>query len=144
MYPFQNDDLYWMKWLEVNSFDMNKTVSSFTQYLEWRQAEKLDTIHLEDWSYYQSEYPAFLDSVDKIGRPTTEIWLSDWNVRKAMISGNSDQLLRWMVYLAEMGMRRLFQIRAQNIGTNISGGIELIDYLGFNMITHGCPRCKKI
>lgn len=120
---------------------MTKASKHFLQNLEWRDEQKIDTIHLEDWSYFQAEYPAFQDSFDKTGRPIIEIWFSEWNIRQAVISGRSKQVIRWLIYNLEMGMRRVFQTRA-NGHTNVTGAIEIIDYAGLNILTQGCASCK--
>lgn len=125
----------------ANSFDLTKTRTHFLQNLKWREDQKIDTIHSEDWSYFQDEYPAFQDSFDKTGRPIIEVWFTEWNIRQAVMGGRSRQVIRWFIYNLEMGMRSLFLKRADG-STNATGFIEIIDYSDMSILTQGCASCK--
>jgi len=80
------------------------------------------------------------DTVDKTGRPIFELWLTDWDVRKAAVTGKLKKLHRGAVYRMESQWRQTFEARAQ--GLNITQGTVLVDTEGTNVITHMCPTCK--
>lgn len=39
------------------------------QNLKWREDNKMDTIHTEDWSDMEAEYPYHIEGFDKQGQP---------------------------------------------------------------------------
>lgn len=123
-----------------NSFNLNKTSNQFLKNLKWRQRESIDTMHLEDWSYFLNQCPEFHDTVDKIGRPIIQVWFSDWNIRQVVISGRTRLLIRWLIYNVEMGMRRIFNSRLEG-KTTAGRVIEILDYSGVNVLTQGCISC---
>lgn len=45
----------------------------------------MDTIHQENWSDMQHEFPYYIDGVDKQGRPVITAIVRDWDIRNAVM-----------------------------------------------------------
>ncbi|CAL8070605.1 unnamed protein product [Orchesella dallaii] len=116
--------------------------SSGFKHLEWRAKEKIDTIDKEDWEDIIKEYPVFFDNVDKQGRSVAEYWMSDWNVRQALLTGKLSKLTRLLTYCMESQTRLLYEARAQ--GSNVTQGTILVDLEGVNIIQQVCPNCLPV
>ncbi|CAL8070784.1 unnamed protein product [Orchesella dallaii] len=138
VYKFAQDDLYLLKWLAASNFNVRNAAKQLTSHLEWRAKEKIDTIDKEDWDIIK-EYPIFFDTVDKQGRSVAEAWLSEWNVRQAVVTGSLKKLARLVTYTMETQTRLLYEARAQ--GSNVTQGTILVDLEGVNIIQHVCPVC---
>lgn len=118
---------------------MKLAIKMFEDHLSWRAKHQIDTIHLEDWSSFLEDFPVYSDTFDKIGRPAAEVWISDWDIRKAVMSGRGKRLARWYAYLLDTTQTRLYATRRS--GVNVTGAIGIFDFNGFNFFKQGCPSC---
>lgn len=98
---------------------------------------------MEDWTQYREEYPIYTDTIDKIGRPIAEVWISDWNIRRALMVGRGQKLLRWNIHMLETQQKRVFEIRRDG-NQNVTGAVEIMDFQGFNAWNQGCPPCLPV
>ncbi|CAL8070607.1 unnamed protein product [Orchesella dallaii] len=71
-----------------------------------------------------------------------ELWISEWNVRQAVLTGTISKLTRLLTYCMESQTRLLFEARAQ--GSNVTQGTLLVDLEGVNLIQHICPNCLPV
>lgn len=74
-----------------------------------------------------------------------EVWLSDWNIRKAVLGERTKKLVRWAIYLQEMAQRKLCERRIEAAATQLNvtiNAVEIFDMDGFNKLQHGCISCK--
>jgi len=85
------------------------------------------------------EYPVFVDTVDKNGAPVITAVAGTWNLRQAQITGQSHRLHRFLYKIMDEASNK---IREQQLkGKNVTRFHFLLNLEGFNLITHGCPRC---
>ncbi|ODM89230.1 SEC14-like protein 2, partial [Orchesella cincta] len=75
-------DVYLIRWLRSKNFDVNAADKMLRDSLKWRHDEKIDNIHLEDFSDMASEFHVTVDTYDKTGRPIGVIDMFDWDIRR--------------------------------------------------------------
>lgn len=142
---FIRDDFYILQWLKGYNFNVQTASHQIMDHLKWRESEKIDNIHLENWDYFKAEYPQFLNFGSNNSDIIGEVWLSDWDLRKSVLVGRTKLLVRWEVHLMEMAQRKLCERRlnasALNGHTHVKG-VEIVDIAGFNNLQHGCISCK--
>ncbi|CAL8098304.1 unnamed protein product [Orchesella dallaii] len=97
---------------------------------------------LENWSDLASDYPATIDSYDKTGRPVGVIDLYHWDIRRAVLQGKGQRLLRYVINLTENITRQMYE--RQELGMNVTQVVVLANADGFNVIQHACPLCLPL
>lgn len=75
-----------------------------------------------------------------IAIPVFSIPIGDWDIRRAVIAGKGDKLMRYFdkVFEEASTMIRLMQADGQN-ATQL---IVIFDVSSFSLGQHSCPRCK--
>jgi len=110
--------------------------------LKWRKAEKMDNIDKEDWSDMEEDYPWYLDGYDNEGKPILTANYDEWDIRKGVVAGKIQRLMRWMTYAQESGVRKVRELQAQ--GKNVTQWDFIINMNNFNLIQHGCVQCLPL
>ncbi|OXA47457.1 Patellin-2 [Folsomia candida] len=119
-----------------------KNFKFFLKNVQWREDNDIDHILQEDWSDFDREYRVFVEGCDKSGRPVFSILVGDWDIRRAVVAGQSDRLKRYFNKLFEEAstLTRKFQENGQNA----TQGMIIFDMGNFNLIQQGCLRCISI
>lgn len=120
---------------------MQEAERQLLNHVKWRNEENMDNIEKEDWTDFQLDYPLYVDTFDKEGRPAAEMAITEWDVRKAVLSGQGRRLSRWIDRMYELNTRRLYRLRRE--GKNVTQAVLLADVEGFSF-KHGCPICKLL
>jgi len=69
------------------------------------------------------------------------IWLpSLWDVRKVLLSGNRDKLVRYFDQMCESTFIRIRNIQAQ--GGNVTQWVHIVDLVSYNLRQHACINCE--
>ena len=91
----------------------------------------MDGIVEEDFGNLAYEYPYSTDGVDYEGRPVLALNVYEWNIRKAMLSGQKNHLARWSFRAYEIGARRVREL--QNQGQNVT---QFVMVCNFGKVTY--------
>ncbi|XP_021962022.1 SEC14-like protein 2 isoform X2 [Folsomia candida] len=136
---YMKDDVYLIRWLREQDFEVSRATSRILEDIQWREENDIDNILHEDWSDFDREFRVNVEGCDKTGRPILSIPVGDWDLRRAIVAGQSDRLRRYfskMFEEAALVMRR-FQENEQRA---VQGWI-IFDMGNFNLIQQGCARC---
>ncbi|CAL8089273.1 unnamed protein product [Orchesella dallaii] len=136
---YMKNDIYLIRWLRARNFDLRSAENMLRENLKWRREQKIDGIRKEDWNDMRRDYHATIDTYDKEGRPIGVIDIYDWDIRRAVLQGKGQRLLRYMDYLLESITTQVFE--RQDRGMNVTQWKVLGNADGFNLIEHGCPLC---
>jgi len=68
--------------------------------------------------------------------------LSDYKIRRHILAGKTDDLVRAGYKLLEFAMFRMREA-SRLTGKNFTAGIGIADVNGFNLKEYACPSCKK-
>ncbi|XP_035712244.1 SEC14-like protein 2 [Folsomia candida] len=135
-------DVYLIRWLREQNFDVSGATSRILKDVQWREDNDIDHILQEDWSDFDREYRVLIEGCDKTGRPVISIPVGDWDLRRAIVAGQSERLKRYFSKLFEEAstLTRKFQENGQNA----TQGTIIFDMGNFNLIQQGCLRCIPI
>jgi len=141
-HEYMKGDLYLVRWLRATKFNLEAAEEMLLQNLEWRKENNMDDILNEDFSDFQGEYRYSIEGCDKEGRPVVSVFLGDWDLRKIVLSGQSERLRRYIDYLIEEVNVLIRKTQEKEILlTQFSLVIDLNNY---NLVQHGCPLCIPI
>ncbi|ODM90081.1 SEC14-like protein 2 [Orchesella cincta] len=101
------------------NFDINSAEAMFRENLKWREENGIDNMRNEDWSDLSSDYHVTIDTYDKTGRPIGTIDIYDWDVRRAVLQGKGQRLLRYVVNLVENITGQVYE-RQEKLGMNVT------------------------
>ncbi|CAL8071488.1 unnamed protein product [Orchesella dallaii] len=136
------ENIYLVRWLRARQFDIDGAEKMLLKDLKWRADNNLDTIDDEDWKVFELEYPVNQDGLDKQGRPLVQLnFGSEWNIRRASVTGRLSRLARWTYKYLENGTRRVRKLQSE--GKNVTQFSVIIGMDGFNPVIHTCVRCMS-
>ncbi|CAL8109313.1 unnamed protein product [Orchesella dallaii] len=138
-HQYMKEEIYLVRWLRARDFDLKKSEELLLQNLKWRKQQKMDTIHNEDWSDMQHDFPYYLDSFDKKGQPVAIAYAKEWDLRSAVVTGRIRRGLRYLDKAMDEANK---MIRTQQLeGQNVTQFLFVLHMGHFNLYQHGCPRC---
>jgi len=109
------------------------------QHLRWRQQNKIDKIKQEDWQDMEGDFPYEMDTHDLEGKPIGTVDIYEWDLRRAILQGRNQRLLRYLYRLLEDITEQIFE--AQENGQNVTRFVVLGNADGFNLVQHACSLC---
>jgi len=132
-------DLYLIRFLRAANLDLKGAERRMMENLKFREENGMDNVLNEDWSDVESEYPYYVDTEDKEGRPILNFNLGEWDLRKGIVQGKRDRVIRYL----DKGFEELaLQIRQKQAkGMNVTQAIFLINLANFNLAQQGCIQC---
>jgi len=139
---YQKTDIYLIRWLRARNFNVRQAEEMLFSDLKWRAQEKMDQINDEDWSDMEIEYPYYLDGYDHEGKPILTANYDEWDIRKGVLSGKLQRLMRWMTKAQNDGVSKVRELQAE--GKNITQWDFIINMNNFNLVQHGCIQCLPI
>ncbi|OXA42016.1 hypothetical protein Fcan01_23236 [Folsomia candida] len=95
-YDYMNMDIYLLRWLQVRSFDIPAAARMLQENLRWREENEMDTVLEEDWTQFNNQYRFNLDGCDDNGAPVAVLFVGEWDMRRAVLAGQSDKMRRFM------------------------------------------------
>ncbi|ODM92302.1 SEC14-like protein 2 [Orchesella cincta] len=145
--PLLNDDCmrldtYLIRWLRARNFDINSAERMLKENIRWREENKIGNIKNEDWSDLSGDFHRTIDTYDKIGQPIGVVDLYEWDIRRAMLQGKGQRLLRYVVGLVENITGQVCE--RQQKGMNVTQVVVLLNTEGFNVIQQACPICLPL
>ncbi|XP_035712428.1 SEC14-like protein 2 [Folsomia candida] len=141
-HEYMREDVYLMRWLREQNFDVLGATNRVLKDIQWREDNDIDHILQEDWSDYDREFRVLVEGCDKTGRPVLSLPVGDWDLRRAIVAGQSDRLMRYFSKLYEEAamVTRWFQKNEQRAVQ----ATMIFDMGNFNLIQQGCARCIPI
>jgi len=141
-HQYMKRDLYLVRWLRAKSFNLRQAEEMLVANLQWRKREKMDTIHLEDWSDMESKYEFRMNGVDKEGKPIFYFNPGSWNIREI---ANSKHVDRFMRYIDKAVDQSCVKVRMmEETQQNVTQGILIMNGEGGSPIQHFCLKCVTI
>jgi len=140
---YMNEDLYLIRFLRAKNFRLKEAESMLMQNVAWRKENKMDEVLNEDWSDFRKKYKYWIDGVDKDGRPIVFIDVGEWDLRKAVVSGESARVGRYIDKIYEEITTKVRHMRMVE-GKNVTQYYLIFDMDGFNLVQQGCPGCLPL
>lgn len=107
--------------------------------LTWRKENNIDALSSEDYPEFEAEYVTYLEGCDRSGRPVISVPIGKWDIRSASLAGLGPRLRRFMDKIFEDATSFLRSVN--DIGVELYQATLILDLDGFDMKTHGCPKC---
>jgi len=139
---YQKSDIYLIRWLRARNFDVRAAEEMLISDLKWRKAQGMDNIQEEDWTDMEEDFPWYYDGYDNEGKPILTANYDEWDIRKGVVAGKLQRIMRWMAYALDTGVRRVRELQAE--GKNVTQWDFIINMNNFNLIQHGCIQCLPI
>jgi len=138
-HEYMKEDIYLIRWLRAQGFDLKKTEQMLMQNLKWREDNKMDGIHEEDWSDMEAEYPYHLDGLDKQGQPVIVGNIGDWDLRRASVTGRIQRVLRYLDKAMDEATIKIREMQKE--GKNVTKFFFIVNLDNFNLAQHTCAPC---
>jgi hypothetical protein len=135
---YLNEDFMLLNFLRDSNLDVNAANTKLQKAVEWRKTNKIDTIL--DEKILPELYPWRVEGEDKLGRPIFYIAPARWDVRKVILAGQRDQVLRIWAQVVESAMQAVLKTRKES-GKDINEIISIMDLHGYNLRQHACLQC---
>ncbi|OXA54819.1 protein real-time isoform X2 [Folsomia candida] len=139
---WQKSDLALIRWLRGHNLNIQQAETAFKANLKWREENKIDSILDDDWTNFQDNFYFDDTGTDYAGRPVIAADVSEWDVRNAVVSGDADNLVRYMFRAVESGATRVR--KSQENGQNVTQWQVVLNMDSFNLVQHGCLQCLPV
>lgn len=136
---YMKTDLYLIRFLRAANLNLKNAEKRMIENLKFREEFGMDTILSEDFSDVEGDYPYYIDTVDKEGRPIISFTLGEWDIRKGILQGKRDRVMRYLDKAFEDAALKIRQKQAK--GMNVTQAVFLINLSGFNLAQQGCLQC---
>ncbi|XP_021946760.1 SEC14-like protein 5 isoform X2 [Folsomia candida] len=131
---YMKEDIYLVKWLKVNDFDIPSATRMLLDNIAWRKENRMDKILEEDWSDLNDEYKFVIEAA--------VAYVGDWDLRKLVIAGKGRRVMRYVDKLYEESNKILRNM--QGGGSNSTRANLILEVSRFNVRQHFCPGCAPI
>ncbi|CAL8136434.1 unnamed protein product [Orchesella dallaii] len=138
---YTKTDFYLVRWLRAKDFNVIAAEAMLKEDIKWRRENKIDTIHMEEFQDFETEFPISVDTFDKKGRPGT-LDLSHGSFRNVVATGRGHRFSRYFTMLMENMTNQV--VERQKSGLNAAQWRAIINSEGVNMIGFGCPLCIRL
>ena len=139
------DDLYLLRFLRARKFDLPKTKLMFTNFLKWRETEKVDDIRenfgFEEMFQVKPLYPHSYHKTDKQGRPIYIELLSKIDMDKLLKATTEERLKKYYVREYERLMKYRFPACSSVMKKPIEQSLTILDLEGIG-ISHLVGKTK--
>ncbi|XP_021965857.1 SEC14-like protein 2 [Folsomia candida] len=138
-HEYMKSEVYLLPWLRVNNFNVDAATKEIVMNFNWRDENKIDSIFEDDWTQFNKDYRISVEGCDAEGKPVLSLFVGEWNLRRAVVSGQSDKMYRFIDKLYEEAgfvMRNM-----QKSGNNITRVQFLSEFSGVSVQQQLCPRC---
>ena len=130
------DDLYLLRFLCARKFDIAKKKLIFTNFLRWRETEKVDDIRenfdFEEVFKVKPFYPHSYHKTDKLGRPIYIEILSEVDVDKLLTVTTEDKLKKYYIREYERLMKRRFPACSAVLKKPVQQSLTILDLEGIS------------
>ncbi|OXA49147.1 Phosphatidylinositol/phosphatidylcholine transfer protein SFH4 [Folsomia candida] len=127
---------------QAKGFNIPAAENMLMENLKWRRANNMDNILKENWSDFDQDFRSEFLGCDKEGSPVISIPIRDWNVRRAVMAGQSRKLMRYLDKQLEE-VATLMREARQN-GQNMTQFKRIMDMTNFDFRIQACPLCPPI
>ncbi|XP_021967109.2 SEC14-like protein 4 isoform X2 [Folsomia candida] len=93
-HEYMKTDIYLIHWLKVRNFEIPAAVRMLRENLRWREENEMDTLLDEDWTEFNNQYRFNLDGCADNGEPVVVLFAGKWDMRRAVLAGQSDKMRR--------------------------------------------------
>jgi len=102
----------------------------------------MDTIHNEDFSDMEREYPMRVSGYDNKGQPILYFDLGIWDIRKAVLGGKGKKIVRWFMKLNDEAR---IKVREEQLkGKKVTRYLILVNLEGASGVTNAEPNSMPI
>jgi len=139
---YMKKDVYLIRWLRDRKLDVNKANEKLVKSLEWRKANKIDTILSENNPVTEKMakvLPFEHHGYDVDGRPVIIQEYSNWDLRKLAVAGEQAASKRHFTKVMEAASQLVRSIGERN--PNVTQWILIGNMMTYNLRQHGCLSC---
>lgn len=111
------EDVYLIRWLRANKFDMNAAEEALMENLRWRREFKMDDIQKENFDDVKDDFPVHIDTFDKKGQPVITAVAGQWDLRAGFLTGRDKRVLRYVYQTLDRAAQMVRE--AQQSGKNV-------------------------
>ncbi|XP_021965611.1 SEC14 cytosolic factor isoform X2 [Folsomia candida] len=141
-HDYMKKEIYLIRFLRQTNFDVHAAERLMENMLKWREENEIDKLLDEEFPEFDQEYNVYLEGCDPLNRPVLSVPLGDWDIRRAILAGLGNRLMRYMDKIYEDSTT--FLRNANSAGMEIVQATIIMDMSGFHAITHTCPRCLQL
>jgi hypothetical protein len=124
-------------YLRAFKMDVSRSADAIRETATWRREAKIDSILKE--KILDLNPPFDTDSKTKDGSPVM-IWLpARWDIRKQMLAGNREKMIRYFDQMNESAHAKIRASQAQ--GGNVTQWFQILDLHNYNLRQHACVTC---
>ncbi|CAL8099405.1 unnamed protein product [Orchesella dallaii] len=138
-HDYMKEDIYLIRWLRAQNFDLKKSEQMLMTNLKWREDNKMDGIHEENWDDMEAEYPYHIEGLDKRGQPVVTGNIGDWDLRRASVTGRIQRVLRYLDKAMDEATIRIREMQKE--GKNVTQFVFIVNLDNFNLAQHTCGPC---
>ncbi|OXA64701.1 protein real-time isoform X2 [Folsomia candida] len=142
-HEYMKKEIYLIKWLRSSDFQLDTAEDRLIRNLRWRQEQRMDTIHTEDFSdMWKNDFRYYTEGRDKLGRPFVLVEIKDMDPRRFIIQGKGERLVRYL----DKGFDEVCGL-VRELGekwNNMTRVNVLVNADGFNVVQHACIPCIPI
>jgi len=141
-HEYMKKDVFLIRWLRDRNFNVAQAEKRLLDHVQWRKENNIDSILSENWEDFNFEYRVHVEGCDKEDKPVVSIFLGDWDIRKAVVTGQGQRLMRYIDKFFEEA--QIMVTRMQESGQVVTQATVIVELKNFNLVTHACPRCIPI
>ena len=132
--PAEHSDFLLYRFLRARKYDLEKSTEMFSNYIQWREKEKVDEI-CKSFTFSEAQklteiYPQFYHKTDKEGRTIYIEQLKNLDVSKVMAITTQERLLSKHIREYEKFTKYRLAACSAKMGKNIENGFTIIDLKG--------------
>ncbi|XP_035707808.1 SEC14-like protein 1 isoform X2 [Folsomia candida] len=138
-HSYMKEEMYLVRWLRARDYNIPEAANFLLQNIQWRKEHNMDGIFDEDWSDMARDYKYHIESRDRAGQPLAYLSVDEIDIRKAIVNGKGDRLLRFV----DRAFEEVTQL-VNDLGNkykNITRAQFIVNLSGYNLVEHGCLRC---
>ncbi|CAL8098298.1 unnamed protein product [Orchesella dallaii] len=139
---YMTNDAFLIRFLRAQHFEIDGAEKMLRETFKWRKENAIDNMRQENWSDIASDFHTTIDTYDRTGQPVGVIDIYDWDIRRAVLQGKGQRLLRFVINLVENITTQMYE--RQELGMNVTQVVVLGNADGFNLIQHACPLCLPL
>jgi hypothetical protein len=137
---FMKKDRYLLRFLRSYDFDLEKAARRLEYSVNYRREKKIDGILDEDLRAHAKHLPFRIGEVDREGYPFDYLPWGKWDLRKYILAGKRDIILRAQQQVFERSFQNIWEV-ADKTGKDVDQYHLIVDMEGFHTRQNLCLGC---